>query len=80
MKTKVNIKSVFEQIAEQVFQMTNINEAKTFTTEFINGKNIKEEDKKTILRQLDDIKTIVKFQTYICNSLLKYEGMSVNLK
>jgi hypothetical protein len=80
MKTKVNIKSVFEQIAEQVFQMTNLNEAKTFTTEFINGKNIKEEDKKTILRQLDDIKTIVKFQTYICNSLLKYEGMSVNLK
>ena len=80
MKTKVNIKSVFEQIAEQVFQMTNLNEAKAFTTEFINGKNIKEEDKKTILRQLDDIKTIVKFQTYICNSLLKYEGMSVNLK
>lgn len=80
MKTKVNIKSVFEQIAEQVFQMNNLNDAKVFTTEFINGKNIKEEDKKTILRQISEIKTIVKFQTYICNSLLKYEGMSVNLK
>lgn len=75
---KVQIKSVFEQISEQVFKMNNLNEAKTFTINFINEKNINEVDKKNILRQLNDIKTLVRFQTYICNSLLKYEGMSVN--
>jgi len=75
---KVQIKSVFEQISEQVFKMNNLNEAKTFTINFINEKNINEINKKNILQQLNDIKTLVRFQTYICNSLLKYEGMSVN--
>jgi len=74
------IKSIFEQIAEQVFKMTDINKAKQFITEFVESKGIKPEDKQTILTNVSGCKNIIKLQTYICNSLLKYEGMSVNTK
>lgn len=74
----IKIKSVFEQIATQVFTMKDVNTAKTFISEFVNDKNINEIDKKLILNNIKDIKHMNKLQTYICNSLLKYEGMSVN--
>jgi len=74
----IKIKSIFEQIAAQIFTMKDINAAKTFISEFVNDKNINEQDKKVILNNIRDIKNIIKLQTYICNSLLKYEGMSVN--
>jgi hypothetical protein len=76
--SKIHIKSIFEQISTDVFKMDNINEAKRFITEFVEGKNIKDEDKKLILRNISSIKTMSKMQTYICNSLLKYEGLSTN--
>jgi hypothetical protein len=76
--SKFQIKSIFEQIAEQVFVMRNVNEAKQFITEFVEGKGINDEDKKLILRNVSSIKTLDKVHNYICNSLLKYEGLSVN--
>ena len=77
---KVQIKSIFEQISEKVFTMTNLDEAKDFIINFVNSKNIKEQDKNQILINIQPIKNIVKLQTYLCNSLLKYEGMSLNNK
>ena len=76
--SKFPIKSMFEQIATQVFTMKDVNVAKTFINEFVSSKEINEQDKKVILYNIKDIKNITKLQTYICNSLLKYEGMSVN--
>jgi hypothetical protein len=76
---KVQIKSIFEQISEQVFVMTNVNEAKAFITDFVNNKDINEHDKIQILNNIQPIKNIIKLQTYICNSLLKYEGMGVSI-
>jgi len=72
-----HIKSIFEQISTQVFQMTDVVEAKTFITSFLEQKSIKEEDKKQILRNLQQIKNISRLHTYLCNSLLKYEGLGV---
>ena len=74
----MQIKSIFEQISSQVFAMTNLNEAKSYVTEFVSNKNIKEEDKKSILTAVNEAKSLTRFQSYICNSLLKYEGMGVN--
>jgi hypothetical protein len=76
---KVQIKSIFEQISEQIFVMTNVNEAKAFITDFVNNKDINEHDKIQILNNIQPIKNIIKLQTYICNSLLKYEGMGVSI-
>lgn len=74
----MKIKSIFEQISSQVFTMTDLSQAKTFVTEFVSQKGIKEEDKKSILNSIKDITSMTRFQTYICNSLLKYEGMGMN--
>ena len=49
MKTKVQIKSIFEQISEQVFTMTNLNEVKTYVVDFVSSKNINEVDKRNII-------------------------------
>lgn len=76
--SKFQIKSIFEQIAEQVFDMKDVNAAKQFITEFVNSKDIKEQDKKTIIANVNACKHMYKVQMYICNSLLKYEGMSLN--
>lgn len=74
---KIQIKSIFEQIAQQVFTMKDVNQAKQFITEFVNDKGIKDEDKQLILKNISECKTMNRIHTYICNSLLKYEGMGV---
>lgn len=77
-KAKVPIKSIFEQIATQIFLMTDLTKVKSFVTEFVNSKDINEHDKFNILQEVNNAKSLVRFQTYICNALLKYEGMGMN--
>jgi F0F1-type ATP synthase delta subunit len=76
--SKFQIKSIFEQIASEVFNMKDVNKAKQFVTEFVNNKKIKDEDKKVIIDNVNACKNISRIQSYICNSLLRYEGMSLN--
>lgn len=75
--SKFQIKSIFEQIAQQVFAMKDPVAAKQFIVEFVNSKGIADDDKAVIIANVNACKTISKIQTYICNSLLKYEGMGV---
>jgi len=75
---KFEIKSVFEQISTEVFKMSNVNEAKTFINEFITNKGINGIDKQVITNNVSKCTNISAIQRYICNSLLKYEGMSLN--
>ena len=77
---RVKIKSIFEQIAEQVFKMTDPAKAKTFIVEFVNEKNINDDDKRTILNNIENLKSIAHIQRYICNSLLQYEGLGVGAR
>jgi hypothetical protein len=58
--------------------MKDVNKAKQFVTDFVNGKKIKDEDKTVIINNVNNCKSISRIQTYICNSLLRYEGMSLN--
>lgn len=73
-----HLKSIFAQISEEVFKMKNLDEAKNFITEFVKDKGINEKDKTAILKEVNSSKNLIRFQTYICNSLLKYEGMGMN--
>jgi hypothetical protein len=75
---KYPIKSIFEQISEQVFAMNNLSQAQKFITDFVNEKKINDKDKQSILRETLNARSLVRLQTYICNSFLKYEGMGVN--
>lgn len=72
------IKSIFEQISTEVFQMRDLQQMKTFVIEFVKEKNIKEEDKTKILQEVYKASTVYAFQRYICNALLKYEGMGID--
>jgi hypothetical protein len=80
MKAKVQITSVLAEVAPQVFTMKQMNEAKKFIVEFITNKNIKEEDKRLILSNINKCNTLYSVHKYICNSLLMYEGHSINSK
>ena len=77
---RVQIKSIFEQIAEQVFKMTDATKAKTFIVEFVTEKGINDDDKRTILNNIENLKSIAQIQKYICNSLLQYEGLGVGAR
>ena len=75
---KFEIKSVFEQISTEVFKMNDVNKAKSFINEFITAKGINGIDKQVIVNNVSKCTNISAIQRYICNSLLKYEGMSLN--
>jgi hypothetical protein len=76
--SKFPIKSVFEQISTQVFAMTNLVSAKSYISGFLSETKINEVDKKGILLKVEDCKSITQLQSYLCHSLLKYEGMGLN--
>lgn len=76
--SKVQIKSVFEQIASEVFVMRDVNKAKSHIIGFIENKGIKDTDKKGIINNVSKLNNINAVHRYICNSLLQYEGMSTN--
>lgn len=73
----VQIHSTLEQVSASIFQCKNVEEGKQELIEYIQGKGIKEMDKKKMIWDISQIKSVYKLQYYVCNSLLKYEGLSV---
>ena len=71
----VPIKSIFQEITEWAFTTANLEDVKAETITFVQSKNINNTDKTNIIKSIEECKTIVRFQTYIANSLLKYEGL-----
>ena len=74
----IQIKSIFESIAENVFKITSVDTAKQFIVDFVNEHRINEFDKKNIIKNVGECKSIYKIHNYIANSLLKYEGLSIH--
>jgi hypothetical protein len=77
-KTNYNFKSVLEQIIDNVYKMEDVVEAKTYITNFLEEKKIDDVTKKQMLQNISEIKSMFKLQYYMTNSLLRFEGMSVN--
>lgn len=75
---KVKIESTLAKIAEDVFKAPNCEAAKAIIYEHLKDSTIKDRDK--ILTDVSKISNFIKLQTYFANSLLKYEGLSVNNK
>lgn len=77
--SRLKIKSIFEQISVEVFKPNlDLIETKKKVIEFVESKDINEKDKLTIIKNINEVKTVIKLQTYICNSLLQYEGLGMN--
>jgi len=75
--TKFKIESILVEVSEQIFACTNLKDGKDIIISLLERKNINEADKKVMLYTLSNIKSLSKLQTYVCNSLLKYEGLGV---
>lgn len=75
MKNSKYIKSVLEEISKDVFSAKTLQIGKDVIINFINQKNIDLNDKNSILKNVNECKTLIRLQTYICNSLLAFEGM-----
>ena len=76
--SKIAIKSIFEQISVPVFTAKSLGEAQRIVNEFVESKDINEKDKQSILHETLNAKSLVRFQNYIANALLKYEGLGMN--
>ena len=74
------LQSIFHEISEEVFQIPRLDKAQSFIIDFVSTKNINNIDRNSILKNVTECKNIAKLQAYICNSLLQYEGLSVNKK
>ena len=77
-KANVKIKSVLEECTEVLFTINDLKQAKEYVIDFINNRGIKDADKINIVRGTNESKSLIRLQTYVCNALLKYEGLSVN--
>ena len=55
-KTNYNFKSVLEQIINNVYEMKDVNEAKTYITNFLEEKKIDDVTKKQMLQNISEIK------------------------
>lgn len=75
---KVTIKSTLADIAPEVFTATDWETAKALIVSHLEETNVKDRDK--MLEDVRKLHNLIKIQTYLANSLLKYEGMSLNEK
>lgn len=77
--SKIQLHSIFEEISTVIFtSKEGLNEQKQFVLNFVENSKINDKDKKLIIHNVQSIKSIIKLQTYICNSLLQYEGYGLN--
>ena len=75
---KITIKSTLVDIAPEVYQAVNYQTAKAIIEEHLKDSQIKDEDRKKMLDGVKKLNNLRQIQTYFSNSLLKYEGMSLN--
>ena len=73
----IQIKSILCRISEVVFKSTSLDEAKNAALPFIESSHINDKDKNIMLNEVRCKLTLIQLQKYICNALLKYEGLSM---
>lgn len=72
------IQSTLNNVIQEAWQEPNLAKAKTLVLTYVSESKIKEEDKKRMTVAINEIKYKNKLDYYLANSLLKYEGLSVN--
>jgi len=70
--------SIFFDQYDNLIQITDVDSLKEAITNLVDGSNIKLIDKRKIKLDIMDIQSLLKLQTYVTNSMLKYQGLGVN--
>ena len=71
------VKSILEDIAQDVWSATNLETAKQIILDKVEPSNIDEDDKRKIINNVNRIDNLKELQKYLANSILFYSGMSV---
>lgn len=66
--------SVLNRVVQKVFKAQTINEARDLMRKCLESSKINDEDKQTMLEEIEQIKTLEKIHQYIANAILAYEG------
>lgn len=72
--------SALEKISQEVFQVKSLQEGQSIMKNFLNESKIKDSDKQSMIRNVEACKNLPALQRFLCNALLKFEGMSTNTK
>lgn len=77
MNNKYNI-SILGDVIQQIYKCTDLEEGKKLMTDFINERKIKELDKRKMLFELNNVKSLIKLHFYVTNAMFKFEGLGVS--
>lgn len=75
---KAQLRSVLEEISTEVFSAKTLPLAQEVVKAHLGRHSINDSDKRAILQNVESCKNLLALQKYLCNSLLKFEGLSVN--
>ncbi len=79
----ITINSILQDAVTNSSSLKTLDELKAAQTSLIarlNESKVKDQDKKTMVKAITSCLNIKSYQRYICNALLKYEGMGLATK
>lgn len=66
--------SVLNKVVQKVFKAKTVNDAQNLIRKCLEDSKINDEDKQTMLGELERITTLEKIHRYVTNAILAYEG------
>jgi hypothetical protein len=73
----MSYKSTLNQVAQTVWGIRNLEEAKEAFITHVESTKIKDVDRLTMVNNVNGIRSKSKLDLYLANSLLKFEGLGV---
>jgi len=73
-KKKIKKVSVLNKVVQEVFKAKTLDDARSLMRECLESSKINDENKQTMLDEIEQIKTLNKIHQYIANAILAYEG------
>lgn len=74
----ITIKSTLEKIVEHVFVEVDFTKAKNIAVKHLEETTVKDKDR--MIKEINNARNINALHRYLCNALLKYEGLGINSK
>lgn len=73
----MKITSTLTTVYQEFVQIQDLTQAKQFISNYVQGTKVKDTDKKKMIIEIDNCRSLYKLQYYITNALLKFEGLGV---